>query len=206
MSHRRYLRGRENSFGNLSVGTPLGGTPRRRSSRGLLRLVLVGIIVFFTIASTAVAFISKDLPKPGVLRERATRESTKIYDRTGTTLLYEIGDIHRTRVPLADISPHMVHATVATEDREFYTHHGISLRGILRSILRARPGQRLQGGSTITQQLARNTLITPERTVSRKIREQLLALLVEQRFSKDEILEMYLNEIPYGSNAYGVEA
>ncbi|MDP3685300.1 MAG: PBP1A family penicillin-binding protein, partial [bacterium] len=207
MAYRRYTRPPSSGFGAPHQGTT--HTFRRflqTHRRPLIRWGLFGVIGFFLFATVVVAVVARDLPKPGVLTERAAKESTKIYDRTGTTLLYEIGEIHRTRVKLADISPHMIHATVATEDREFYTHRGISLRGILRSVVRARPGRRLQGGSTITQQLARNTLITPERTIARKIREQLLALLIEQRYSKDQILELYLNAIPYGANAYGVEA
>lgn len=186
---------------------PTGRSARRRALRQkLLRGALATVVALFLLASGAVAWVTKDLPTPGALIDRAVRESTKIYDRTGTTLLYEIGDVHRTRVRLADVSPHMRNATIATEDREFYAHRGISLRGILRAIVRARPGRRLQGGSTITQQLAKNALLTPERTFIRKAKEQLLALAIEQRYSKDEILELYLNEIPYGANAYGVEA
>ena len=172
------------------------------SRRAVLTLIVLGVLV----AGGAVAWIAKDVPSPGNLADRRVAESTKIYDRTGTVLLYEIGEIRRTRVPLGEISSHARNATVAVEDRNFYTHRGISLRGIFRAIIRARPGRRLEGGSTITQQLARNTLITAERTLTRKVREQLLAILIEQRYQKDEILEMYLNEIPYGANAYGVEA
>lgn len=160
----------------------------------------------FVVASGAVAWVTKDLPEPGALTNREVKESTKIYDRTGATLLYEIGEVHRTRVRLADVSLVMRNATIATEDREFYAHRGISLRGILRSLARARPGRRLQGGSTITQQLAKNVLLTPERTFARKLKEQLLAVAIEQRYTKDQILELYLNEISYGANAYGIEA
>lgn len=183
-----------------------GRTSRWRRGRRLVRALLLIGIVFFVLASGAAAWVSKDLPKPGDLADRAVKESTKIYDRTGTTLLYEIGEVHRTQRTLNDISPHMRNATIATEDRAFYEHRGIAVRGILRSLLRARPGKRLQGGSTITQQLVKNALLSPERTFTRKVKEQLLAVTIEQKYSKDEILEMYLNEIPYGANAYGVEA
>lgn len=204
-------RWREHPAGPVTPWTRLrrlaGRSPRRRfDRRRLLRSALLAVIAFFLLASGAIAWVSKDLPKPGALTDRAVKESTKIYDRTGSTLLYEIGEVHRTRVKLADVSSHMRNATITTEDRDFYRHRGISSRGILRSIARARPGRRLQGGSTITQQLAKNALLTPERTLGRKIREQLLALAIEQRYTKDQILEMYLNEIPYGANAYGVEA
>lgn len=199
-------------FARASGGFPgLSGTGRRsprgqRVPRRVLRLGLLALIAAFLLGSGAVAWVSRDIPRPGTLTDRAVKESTKILDRSGATVLYEIGDVRRTRVKLGDISPHMVKATVATEDREFYQHRGISLRGIIRSVVKARPGRRLQGGSTITQQLAKNALLTPERTLARKLREQLLAVTIEQRYSKEDILEMYLNEIPYGSNAYGVEA
>lgn len=207
MAHRRYTRPSSSGFG---VPSKDSAHPLRRflrlHRRRIIRWGLFAVIGCFLFATVTVIVVARDLPRPGVLTERAMKESTKIYDRTGTTILYEIGEIHRTRVKLADISPHMKNATIATEDREFYRHSGVSFRGILRAMFRARPGQRLQGGSTITQQLARNTLLTSERTVTRKIREQLLAILIEQRYTKDEILEMYLNEIPYGATAYGVEA
>lgn len=208
MPQRRYVR---------ALGTPreswdLWGTDNRRPTRSrlrprrLLRGALLAVIVLFVFSSGAVAWVSRDLPKPGALINRTVKESTKIYDRTATTLLYEIGEVHRTRVKLGDISPHMRNATIVTEDREFYKHRGIAIRGILRAIARARPGKRLQGGSTITQQLVKNALLTPERTFARKVKEQLLAVAIEQKYTKDEILELYLNEIPYGATAYGVEA
>ncbi|TSC72296.1 MAG: 1A family penicillin-binding protein [Parcubacteria group bacterium Gr01-1014_38] len=208
MAHRRYTGGPPSSgleAAHQGTAHPLRHFLRTHR-RQLIRWGLFGSIGFFLFTSAAVVVVSRDLPKPGILTERAVKESTKIYDRTGTTLLYEIGEVHRTRVKFADISPHMIRATVATEDREFYQHRGVSFRGILRAVFRARPGRRLQGGSTITQQLAKNALLTPERTFTRKLREQLLALLIEQRYTKDQILELYLNEIPYGANAYGVEA
>lgn len=164
------------------------------------------MIAVFLLASAGVAWVTKNLPTPGALADRTVKESTRIYDRTGTTLLYEIGEVHRTRVRLVDISPYVVKATIATEDRGFYEHRGFAIRGILRALSRVRPKQRLQGGSTITQQLVKNALLTPERTLPRKMREFLLAIAIEQRYTKEEILEMYLNEIPYGANAYGVEA
>lgn len=208
MAHRRFTQGTGPQGTRLPIWSPRRSTaePRERRSRRRLRAILGGVILFAALGLSAVAWVARDLPRSHALTDRAVQESTKIYDRTGTTLLYEIGEVHRTRVKLADISPHVVHATIAAEDRDFYEHSGIALRGILRSLVRARPGRRLQGGSTITQQLVKNALLTPERTFSRKIREQLLALIVEQTYTKDEIMELYLNEIPYGANAYGVEA
>lgn len=208
MPQRWHERHRLEPFGPRSTHPHAAGRVRhrRRPYRRLLGWIVTLVIGLFVAASGAVAWVTKDLPEPGALTDREVKESTKIYDRTGTTLLYEIGEVHRTRVRLADIAPVMRNATIATEDREFYLHRGISFRGIVRSLARARPGRRLQGGSTITQQLAKNVLLTPERTFARKLKEQLLAVAIEQRYTKDQILELYLNEISYGANAYGIEA
>ncbi|MGH9856815.1 MAG: transglycosylase domain-containing protein, partial [Acidobacteriota bacterium] len=121
-------------------------------------------------------------------------------------MLYEIGEVRRTAVPLSNISPHIINATLAAEDDQFYQHHGLDFSGILRAAFVNVSGGKLQGASTITQQLIKNSFLTPERTLQRKVKEAVLALELEQRFDKDQILEMYLNTVPYGSRAYGVEA
>ncbi len=159
---------------------------------------MVGVFIYF----------SKDIPNPDKIIDRSVAESTKIYDRTGEHLLYEIhGEERRTIIELDQISQHLINATIATEDQDFYKHHGIDFRGIARAIYKdIRSGEKLQGGSTITQQLIKNSILTSERTITRKIKEIILAIETEQKFNKDEILEMYLNQIPYGSNAYGIEA
>lgn len=156
----------------------------------------------------AVYSIVQDLPNPERISDRSIAESTKIYDRTGDVLLFEIhGNERRTVVPLAKI-PHLIQqATIVAEDIRFYDHHGIDFRGILRAAITNIKNKDIsQGGSTITQQLIKNSILTSERTFTRKIREQILALLLERRYSKNEILEWYLNQIPYGSNAYGISA
>ncbi len=190
-------------------------TRRPRSSNSLALFIkrrALPVILFiagasFLSAATLVLWWSKDLPDPQKLSSREVVESTRIFDRTGTHLLYEIGEIRRTTVPLDRISPYIIKATITAEDDQFYKHHGIDLQGIARGvILKPLSGRRAQGGSTITQQLIKNSILTPERTVRRKIKEAVLAIELEQRFSKDEILEMYLNEIPYGSQSYGVQA
>lgn len=174
--------------------------------RRFLPLILtLGGIALLSMAAT-VLWWSKDLPNPQNLGDRNIAQSTKIFDRTGTHLLYEIGDIRRTTVPLENISEHITNATIAAEDDQFYEHHGLDFLGILRAGIVNLRGGSLQGGSTITQQLIKNSILTPERTLRRKVKEAVLALELEQRFTKDEILEIYLNEIPYGSRAYGVEA
>lgn len=154
------------------------------------------------------AYYYKDLPSPGKLNNRFVVESTKIFDRTGNHLLYEIhGEEKRTQIALKEIPESVRYATISLEDQNFYLHHGIQFKAILRALFKDILNRgAAQGGSTITQQLIKQSLLTSEKTLSRKIKEVILAIELEQKFSKDEILEMYLNEIPYGSNAYGIEA
>jgi len=146
------------------------------------------------------------LPNPQLLSRRDLAVTTKIFDRNGA-LLYEIyTDQNRTPIPLSDIPPFVKEATVAIEDRDFYRHNGISLRGIVRAAWEILAHKRIQGGSTITQQLIKSALLSPEITVSRKIKEIFLAFWAERIYSKDQILEMYLNQVPYGGTAWGIEA
>lgn len=133
---------------------------------------------------------------------RKIAESTKIYDRTGKVLLYDVHqEIKRTLVPFDKISPLIKNASVAIEDASFYQHHGVSLRGLSRAILYQ--GTR-GGGSTITQQVVKKTLLTDEKRITRKLKEIILSFRLEYTFSKDEILALYLNEIPYGGSIYGI--
>lgn len=161
-------------------------------------LAVAGVFIYF----------SKDLPSPGKVNTRFIAESTKIYDRTGEHLLYDVhGEEKRTLISFAEIPDTVKFATIALEDQNFYDHYGIKLTSIVRSALKdVLHRQASQGGSTITQQFVKNSILTREKTFSRKIKEVILSLELEQKFSKDEILGMYLNEIPYGSNAYGIEA
>lgn len=190
---------------------------RRRSSGGFnvsklkkIILLTVGglILAGILISLIVVAWISRGLPDPNQLIERELAQSTKIFDRTGQEVLYEIhGEEKRTIVPLDEIPDHIKWATIAIEDKNFYEHGGISLWGIFRGVIWQKlRGKRAQGGSTLTQQFVKNAILTNERTIQRKIKEWLLAYRIEKTYSKDEILQMYLNEIPYGSTAYGVEA
>jgi 1A family penicillin-binding protein len=149
--------------------------------------------------------ILKGLPSPKELVTRDVEVSTKIYDRNGV-LLYKIyKDQNRTIVPLDQIPLHVRLATLAIEDAEFYVHPGFSVRGILRATLRNLKRGELTGGSTITQQLVKNALLSSEKTIVRKIKEIILAVGVELVFTKDQILEMYLNEVSYGGTAYGIQ-
>lgn len=168
---------------------------------------LTGIGALLIIFAGVILWWSRDLPDPTKVRPGTVAESTKIYDSTGTHLLYEVGDVKHTQVALSDVSKNAINATLAAEDDQFYQHHGISITGMLRGIiLKPLSGERAQGGSTITQQLVKNSLLTSDRSLQRKVKELVLSLELEQRFSKDQILEMYLNSIPYGSRTYGIEA
>ncbi len=169
-------------------------------------LIFSGAMLLFIVA--VFAWFAKDLPSPGNLRNRVVIQSTKIYDRTGNHILYEVhGEEKRTEIPFEQMPESLRYATIALEDQSFYAHIGIQPKSILRAALKDvfKLGAS-QGGSTITQQLIKQSLLTSEKTFTRKIKEVILAIELEQKFSKDEILAMYLNEIPYGSNAYGIEA
>jgi len=154
------------------------------------------------------AWVSKDLPDPNKLSTRSVAQSTKIYDRTGEHLLYEIhGDQKRTLIPIDQIPKYAIQATITLEDQKFYEHSGFSILGIIRGVIvQALKGKRLEGGSTLTQQLVKNAVLSNERSITRKIKELILSYRLEQKYSKDEILQMYFNEIPYGSTAYGIES
>lgn len=167
---------------------------------GGLALIIAGAVSFF--------ILIKDIPSAELLATRQVFESTKIYDRTGEVLLYEIhGEEKRTIISFDEIPEHAKHATIAIEDENFYNHGAIDIKGIIRALLvNLSKGRIDQGGSTITQQLAKKAFLTDHRTPTRKIRELVLALKLEKKYSKDEILYLYLNQIPYGSNAYGIEA
>ena len=187
-----------------------GRTPK--IPRGLFsKLLTLGIILFVAggiFLTFAIAVLSRNLPEPGRLIERAVPISTKIYDREGKTLLYDIhGETKRTPVALDQIASTAIKATLVAEDRNFYEHSGFALKGMLRSIfLNVFKGGPLRGGSTITQQFVKNAVLTREKTLTRKLKELVLSYRIEKRFSKDEILNMYFNEIPYGSTTYGIEA
>ncbi len=197
---------------NFSVSLKYGRRPNRRKLIWKLIGNVTPIIIFLGLVGGIfslglVAWISKDLPTPEGVINRAVTTSTKIYDRTGKTVLYDIhGDIKRTLIDLKDIPPYAINATLAAEDRDFYKHKGFSITGIVRSIIKNIFTGSKVGGSTLTQQFVKNAVLTQEKTYTRKIKEVLLAYKIEKSFSKDKILQMYFNEIPYGSVIYGLEA
>ncbi|MBI4067238.1 PBP1A family penicillin-binding protein [Candidatus Gottesmanbacteria bacterium] len=172
-------------------------------------LGILATIIFLFIPYNLYTFLSH-LPTPDNLSLREIPVTTKIYDRSGK-LLYEIyADQNRTPLDLKEIPNMVKRATIAIEDQDFYYHGGISLKAITRAFLvnvnNNTTSGPLQGGSTITQQLIKSALLTPERTIERKIKEIILAFWAERLYTKDEILEMYLNQVPYGGTAWGIEA
>ena len=186
-----------------------GQKPKKKRAVFFLLKISAFAFLFFIFAFFFIfIYYAKDLPRPEVFSERQLPESSKIYDRTGETLLYEIyGEEKRTWVPLGQMPEHLKWAVVATEDASFYSHFGIDFKGIARSVLtNLKIRKAAAGGSTIPQQLIRSTFLTPKKTVERKTREIILAIELDRRYSKDQILEWYLNQIPLGQNAYGVEA
>ena len=154
------------------------------------------------------AYLSRNLPTVGEITTHELVESTKIFDRTGEKLIYEIhGEEKRTYLPPEKIPDVLRQATLSIEDSGFYEHAAFDIRGTLRALwVDIKKGYRAQGGSTITQQVAKNSFLTPEKSIIRKVKELILAFRLERIYTKDEILNLYLNQIPYGQNAYGVEA
>ncbi|HXK36249.1 MAG TPA: transglycosylase domain-containing protein [Candidatus Paceibacterota bacterium] len=185
-----------------------GRTPWRSWVRSVLGLGLWVAVIGVIGVSLFILDARRSLPDPDSIVSRQVKESTKIYDYTGEVVLYDIYDEERrTVVPLDRISENLREATVAVEDARFYEHRGFDWKGFIRSIVtNLKQGYGAGGGSTITQQLVGNALVGRQKTLKRKVQELILALEVERRFSKNAILEMYLNQIPYGSNAYGAEA
>lgn len=183
-------------------------------SKTIGRLIIFGMAGFITIFAIIgisglfyLVAVNQSLPTYEELVDRDVPESSKLFARDGT-LIYEFyGEYRRSRVELERISPYLVNATLAIEDKDFYNHGAISLPAIARAVVaNYQTGSPVQGGSTITQQFVKNALLDRKKLYSRKVREILLAYKVESHFNKDEILELYLNEIPYGRNSYGAEA
>lgn len=168
---------------------------------GLLGLLIAGVLTIW--------IATLDIPDLSSFEDRRIAQSTKIYDRTGEVLLYDLHqDIRRTIVPFENISHHVKNATVAIEDDQFYNHFGIDIVAIARAaVTNLTQGDLLggQGGSTITQQVVKNTLLENEKRLTRKIKEAILAIKLERYMTKEEILATYLNESPYGGTIYGIE-
>ena len=204
----------------LAQRPPSVGTWLARLVAVLLIVVLLSTTAVVTATAGAVAgiymYFARQLPDPSVIESvQEEFQTVKIYDRTGKHLLYEAIDPRpfrgdRTYVPLEEISPWVIKATIALEDRSFYDNPGVNVRGIIRAFVSNLRGGPIQGGSSITQQLIKNMVFDYEerikRSYTRKIKEVILALEVTRRYPKNKILEWYLNSNYYGSNAYGIEA
>lgn len=189
------------------AGTSFLGAIFSKIFRFFLAIGFLGVVIGGIFGFLVFLRLSHSLPDPGTLMDREIAQTTKIYDRTGETLLYEIhGDEKRTLVTLDQIPQHVQDATIAVEDKNFYKHKGFSLWAMARTLITNVLTGKKAGGSTLTQQLIKNAIFTSEKTYTRKVKEIILAYRVEKKFTKNEILQMYLNEIPYGSNAYGIEA
>ena len=169
-----------------------------------LMLLLVGLGILL-VALALIWVNSLKLPSFNDFEARKVANSTRIYDRTGTILLYNFhANIKRTVIPFDQISLPVKQAVVSVEDDQFYRHYGIRPTSIIRSVFKTATGK-TQGGSTITQQVVKNALLSPEKTLTRKLKEWILALKLEHYLTKDQILGIYLNESPFGGNIYGVE-
>jgi penicillin-binding protein 1C len=167
--------------------------------------VAIGLVV---LTALMFAWFSKDLPTPSKIAKRSASQSTKIYDRTGQILLYETGEQKRTIVAGDQISDNLKKATISVEDENFYRHLGFDPIALARAIYEKLTfrTKRTRGASTITQQFVKNALLDSNRTLTRKIKELILSIELEIMYDKNEILAMYLNEIPYGNNTAGAEA
>jgi len=165
-------------------------------------LLLIALVFFLFI------YYGRDLPRPEKFTESPFIQSTKIYDRTGEVLLYDVyGEEKREIVPLSEVPDYFKNAVLATEDARFYQHGAVDLKGMVRAILIDLKLQNpSQGASTITQQLIRSVFLTREKSLNRKVKEAILSFELESKYPKDQILEWYLNQIPFGQNSYGVQA
>ncbi len=177
------------------------GLPKWRSILLFFSLVLFagGCVAFYS-------YILRDLPSPTRLAKNNRAQSTQIFDRSGTLLYTIYAGRNQTFVPLDKIPSSLQEATIAVEDKDYYHHGAVDFRGIVRAFYSTVFHRELQGGSTLTQQLVKNSLLTQDRTIQRKVREVLLSFVTEMMYSKQKILEMYLNQVPYGGTAYGIQA
>src|SRR5688572_13687717 len=187
----------------VPFASAMGGGPSsagRQKLRKILKVVgvvcLVGLFAGVLGIGLLFAWVSRDLPSPDRLLSREVQKSTKVWDRSGEHLLYEIhGEQNRTLVDLDEISEVAVKAAIVSEDKSFYEHKGFQLKSLIRAALQSFRRGRVEGTSTITQQLIKNAILTNERALTRKAKELILAYQIENKFTKDEILKMYFNEI-----------
>ncbi|MGB3988781.1 MAG: transglycosylase domain-containing protein, partial [Minisyncoccales bacterium] len=183
---------------------PAARRPKKKQRHWLRRIIFAGIIVaVLGVVGLIIALALTTVPSPN---ELSTTQATIVYYADGKNEVGRLGDTTRRSVPLTSIPVVTQHAILAAEDRDFYSHGGISPIGFIRALFNNVSGGSTQGGSTITQQYAKNAFLTQERAWSRKIKEALLSIKLETVSSKDQILEDYLNTIYFGRNAYGIDA
>lgn len=178
---------------------------------GLIIVVVVMAVITFLLFLLSVnlgyivATSAQSLPDVKTLEQWRPNESTRIFDRNGVLVANIHGDEDRVVVPLSDISPNIQRAVMAIEDNRFYSHSGVDVRGTIRAIVQNLKGGEIQGGSTVTQQLVKNLFLSPDRKYTRKIAEAILAMRVERHYNKNRIMEMYLNQVYWGNQSYGIE-
>lgn len=194
----------------VATKTKTQPTSKAASQRWTKKRIALGVLFFFILTLAggsygAYQFAFADLPPISDLVEKKQPVTTRILDRNGELLFRIYEDENRTLIKLSQLPPHVVAATVAIEDKYFFQHRGFSASGIVRAMIANAQTDSIQGGSTITQQLVKNRLLSSERTFRRKVREMILAIQVERAFTKEEILEMYLNQVPFGGATYGIE-
>jgi membrane peptidoglycan carboxypeptidase len=212
-SKRRVIRGGNRTFKERSQQFLGSFTSPNRFKRywlnaeGAQRIGKIAAAGFVVVAVVFIYF-AKDLPSPSKINARIGSQNTEFYDRTGQVKIWEVhGDKNRKVIEFNDMSPNIKNATVAIEDKDFYKHGAFSIFGIGRAftgLIFRDPSK--GGGSTITQQYVKNALLSPEYSYTRKIKELILSIEIEQLYKKDDILKLYLNEIPYGNQAYGIES
>ena len=228
MTHPAHYHTHKHPHSPPSRGSLIRWLRRLKQHRGVGQLVRIALLLVFGLGTLGglallVLFVVavRDLPDPNSLTNRTIEQSTRIYDKTGTHILYEIfGEENRTLVPLQEgfckddpefptdpkgVPLFALQATLAAEDRRFCRHFGFDPKGLARAALANLRGSRV-GGSTLTQQLVKNAILSNEKTLTRKIKELLLSIELERRYSKDAILQIYFNEIPYGSTYYGIQS
>lgn len=189
---------------------------RKKRKRAAVTLPLGAKIKYFSVGiffSCFVFFLPmvfliflQDLPSPKELTLRQSYQTTKIFDKNGILLAQIYSTQNRTLVPLTDVPKYLQQATLAIEDKNFYKHPGFDIPAIIRAISTNISGKNIQGGSTITQQLIKSSILTPQKSLSRKFKELVLAFWAERIYTKNQILEMYFNQVPYGGTAWGIEA
>ncbi|HUD09558.1 MAG TPA: transglycosylase domain-containing protein [Patescibacteria group bacterium] len=218
LDYSRRLRRRRNKYFTLNIpGLPnfgrnfnkrlgLQNTPRAVLYSRLAKYAFFGLIGLIILMFVLFLWYGRDLPTPGKLIAAQTNQSSGIYDRNGALLYSVYQNQNRLYVNLADIPKYVKEGTISVEDRNFYTNSGFSITGYLRAALNIVLLRGLSGGSTLTQQLVKNVLLSSEQTIPRKIKELMLSIQVDRKYSKDQILEMYLNDVGYGGSAVGVQA